>query len=45
MTINEVIQYLKYIEEFKGNIAVPPSLQQAMNDFIRNIENKKTLKL
>ena len=45
MTVSEAINYLKTIMEMKGDIGVPPSLQEKLNDFIRKSHGKKNIKI
>lgn len=45
MTVSEAIANLKTIMEMKGDIGLPPSLQEKMNDFVRKSHGKKNIKI
>lgn len=44
MTVTEAIEYLEKIKEAKGNIGIPPSLQEPLNEFIRKTFRKNDMK-
>lgn len=45
MTVSEAITQLKIIMEMKGDIGIPPSLQEKLNDFIRKSHGRKNIKI
>lgn len=45
MSISEAIEHLIKIREIKGEIGIPPSLQESLNEFVRKSHGKKNMKV